>query len=113
VNERPPGTAWLFDLAVDPTEQTNLAAREPQRVAALRARVSTSLHAPSGRVLWPSLVEMPVNVDKTLAEPDAADDVAWQPVSSGQRNSHRYAAGAATRTSKPLLAAISKAVPAG
>jgi hypothetical protein len=24
---------------------------------------------------WPSRVEMPINVDKTLAEPDAPDDV--------------------------------------
>ena len=36
VNERPPGTTWLFDLANDPTEQTNLADREPERVAALK-----------------------------------------------------------------------------
>jgi uncharacterized sulfatase len=32
VTERP-GTTWLFDLNTDPTEQTNLAEREPQRVA--------------------------------------------------------------------------------
>jgi arylsulfatase A-like enzyme len=73
VNERPPGTTWLFDLARDPTEQTNLADREPERVAALR-RALAAHDAEQVEPAWPSLVEMPVNVDKTLLEPDAPDD---------------------------------------
>ncbi len=73
VNERPPGSAWLFDLENDPTEQTNLASREPERVAALR-RLLDAHDAEQAPPAWPSLVEMPVNVDKTLAEPDAPDD---------------------------------------
>jgi uncharacterized sulfatase len=73
LNERPPGSTWLFDLRNDPTEQTNLAAREPERVAALR-RALAAHNAEQTESLWPSLMEMPINIDKTLAEADAPDD---------------------------------------
>jgi uncharacterized sulfatase len=73
VNERPPGTTWLFDLRADPTEQTNLAAREPERVAELR-RALAAHNAEMTASAWPSLTESPINVDKTLAEPDAEGD---------------------------------------
>lgn len=73
VNERPPGRVWLFDLNTDPTERNDLAARELERVAALR-RALDAHDAEQAPSLWPSLVENPVNVDKTLAEPDAEDD---------------------------------------
>ena len=73
VNERPPGGVWLFDLESDPTEQTNLADREPERVAALR-RLLAAHNAEQAASAWPSRVEMPVNLDKTLAEPDAPAD---------------------------------------
>jgi uncharacterized sulfatase len=73
VNERPPGSTWLFDLRRDPTEQTNLAAREPERVAAMR-RALAAHNAEQVESAWPSLVEAPVNIDNTLAEPDAPDD---------------------------------------
>jgi uncharacterized sulfatase len=73
VNERPPGTTWLFDLNADPTERTNLAEREPERVAALRRALD--LHdAEQVPSAWPSLLENPTQIDKTLAEPDAPDD---------------------------------------
>lgn len=73
VNERPPGTTWLFDLASDPTERTNLAAREPERVAAMR-RALDAHDAEQAPSLWPSLLEAAVSIDKTLAEPEAPDD---------------------------------------
>ncbi len=73
VNERPPGTTWLFDMRSDPTEQTNLAAREPERVAELR-RALAAHNAEQAESAWPSLTESPINIDKTLAEPDAQDD---------------------------------------
>lgn len=73
VNERPPGGTWLFDLRSDPTEQTNLAEREPERVAAMR-RALDAHDADQAESAWPSLLEAPVNIDKTLAEPDAPDD---------------------------------------
>jgi uncharacterized sulfatase len=72
VNDRIDGD-WLFDLNTDPTEQHNLAEREPERVAALR-RLLAEHNAEQVEPLWPSLAEMPVNIDKTLVEPDAPDD---------------------------------------
>ncbi|MEN8185206.1 MAG: sulfatase-like hydrolase/transferase [Myxococcota bacterium] len=72
VTERP-GTTWLFDLNRDPTEQDNLAEREPERVAALR-RALAAHNAEQSEPAWPSLIEAPVNVDKTILEPDAPDD---------------------------------------
>ncbi|MEN8159650.1 MAG: sulfatase-like hydrolase/transferase, partial [Myxococcota bacterium] len=73
VNERPPGSEWLFHLEQDPGEATNLAAEEPERVAALR-RALAAHDARQVESRWPSLTESPVNVDKTLAEPDTPDD---------------------------------------
>lgn len=73
VSERPEGAAWLFDLSRDPEERTNQAAQEPERVAALR-RLLDAHDAEQAPSLWPSLGEIPVNIDKTLAVPDAPDD---------------------------------------
>jgi uncharacterized sulfatase len=73
VNERPPGGVWLFDLANDPTERNDLADREPERVIALR-RALAAHDSEQVESAWPSQVESPTNVDKTLAEPDAPDD---------------------------------------
>lgn len=69
----PPGATWLFDMTNDPTEQKNLAAAQPQRVAALRKLLyeHDSQQAPP---LWPSALLTPINIDKTLLERDAPDD---------------------------------------
>ena len=68
-----PGTTWLFDLNQDPTEQVNLAEREPERVAELRRQLAAH-NAGQSEPAWPSLIEMPVNIDKTLLDSDAPDD---------------------------------------
>jgi uncharacterized sulfatase len=73
LNERPPGSTWLFDLRTDPTEQNNLAEREPERVAAMR-RALDAHDAEQAESAWPSLTESPIPIDKTLAEPAADDD---------------------------------------
>ena len=72
VTERP-GTTWLFDLNTDPTEQTNLAASEPARVAHLQ-RLLDAHNAEQAEPAWPALIEAPINIDKSLIEPDAPDD---------------------------------------
>jgi uncharacterized sulfatase len=72
LNDRIDGD-WLFDLNTDPTEQKNLADREPERVAALRQLLAEH-NAEQAPPLWPSVAEMPVNIDKTLLEHDAPDD---------------------------------------
>lgn len=72
VSERP-GDTWLFDLENDPTEQTNLAEQEPARVAALQ-RLLDAHNAEQIAPAWPSTMEAPINIDKTLTEADAPDD---------------------------------------
>jgi uncharacterized sulfatase len=64
---------WLFDLRNDPTEQVNLAALEPERVAVLQ-RLLDAHNAEQLPPAWPSSLDAPVNIDKTLAVPDAPDD---------------------------------------
>jgi arylsulfatase A-like enzyme len=67
VSERPKKT-WLFDLSSDPTEQRNLATTRPDKVAelgAILAEHEKQMVPPA----WPSLIEGPIAVDHTLAEP--------------------------------------------
>jgi arylsulfatase A-like enzyme len=59
---------WLYHLAEDPTEQLNLAARRPDKLAELMAlleRQNETLGPPA----WPSLVEGVIPVDRTQASP--------------------------------------------
>ena len=64
---------WLFNLAEDPTEQNNLAATEPQKLAQLQALLDA--HAASARPpLYPAATELSIAIDKTLAEPFAEGD---------------------------------------
>ena len=53
---------WLHNLAVDPTEKTDLAAKEPARVKAMLALLAEQ-DARSVKPLWPSLLQGPVFID--------------------------------------------------
>ena len=73
------GKSWLFDLASDPTEQVNLAETEPEKLAELMGLLEKHQagRAPS---LYPYSMEVPIQIDKTLAdEAEADDEVAWWP----------------------------------
>ena len=72
VTENPPAT-WLFHLDEDATESTNLADVHPERVAAMRELLAEH-NAEQAEPLWPSVIQAPVNIDKTLLEPDEPDD---------------------------------------
>lgn len=62
--------SWLFNLNTDPTEQTNLAASEPEKIAELQALIDA--HWKDARApLYPYTIESPVKIDTTLAEPYA------------------------------------------
>ncbi len=63
-----PDKLWLFNLATDPTEQTNLAAQEPQRVAQLRKLIEDH-NARMPKPLWPGLLEAPIRIDVPLNAP--------------------------------------------
>jgi uncharacterized sulfatase len=70
---------WLYNLATDPTEQNNLAETEPEKLAELKALL---VKHQAGRTpsLYPYSLENPVQIDKTLADEAAEDDVvAWWP----------------------------------
>jgi uncharacterized sulfatase len=72
VSQRP-DKEWLYDLGSDPTEQHNLAAAHPERVAALRAKLEAHA-AEQAPPAWPSIVQVPISIDKTLAEAESPTD---------------------------------------
>ncbi len=74
-----PQKEWLFDLRADPTEQRDLAAAQPEKVSELHALLAAH-NAEQVPPLWESFAEMPIAIDKTLAEPEEPDDeVIWWP----------------------------------
>ncbi|HEX9627680.1 MAG TPA: sulfatase-like hydrolase/transferase [Acidiferrobacterales bacterium] len=78
VAERPKKT-WLFHLDKDPTEREELSAREPAKLAELKALLAAH-NAQMVAPLWPSFLEMPVMVDRTLDQAEQPGDevVYWQ-----------------------------------
>jgi arylsulfatase A-like enzyme len=77
VSERPKKT-WLFDLTADPTERNDLSGARPDKLAELSAILAEheqQMVPPS----WPALIEGPIAVDHTLAEPlqDGDEYVYW------------------------------------
>ena len=59
-----PNKKWLFNLAVDPTEQNNLADTEPEKLRELMALLDA--HRDQGRgPLYPSASEFSISIDKT------------------------------------------------
>lgn len=74
-----PEKVWLYHLAEDPTERVELSRQEPAKVMELR-RLLDAHNAQMKEPMWPSFIEMPVAVDKTLDQPEAPDDefIYWQ-----------------------------------
>ncbi|APW44822.1 sulfatase-like hydrolase/transferase [Rhodoferax saidenbachensis] len=64
VSERPK-KEWLFNLANDPTEKTNLTGEQPQKLAQMKAQMAAH-HATMPPSMWPSFIELPIEIDKTL-----------------------------------------------
>ena len=72
-----PNKEWLFDLRTDPTEKNNLAAAQPQQLAAMRTKMAAH-HANMPPALWPSFIELPIAIDKTLNQKHVpADEYAY------------------------------------
>lgn len=62
-----PAKSWLYNLAEDPSERHNLADSQPKKLAQLTSLLDK--HQASARApLYPFVAELPVAVDKTLAE---------------------------------------------
>ncbi|MEK9808422.1 MAG: sulfatase-like hydrolase/transferase, partial [Halieaceae bacterium] len=74
-----PERTWLFDLALDPTEQVNLADARPDKLAELTALLEAH-HREARPALYPSVVEMAIAVDKDLSQPfEAGDEYIYWP----------------------------------
>jgi arylsulfatase A-like enzyme len=63
-----PNKVWLYNLAIDPTEQKNLATQELERVAMMR-RMIEEQNAGLPKPLWPGLLEAPIRTDVPLNAP--------------------------------------------
>ena len=61
------GKTWLYDLNVDPTEQTNLSESHPDRLDEMKA-VLYELDEQMVEPLWPALVEAPIAIDHTIED---------------------------------------------
>lgn len=71
--------AWLYNLATDPTEQTNLADIETDKREELMALLDAH-QAGAREPLYPYTLESPIMIDKTLAETYApGDDYVYWP----------------------------------
>jgi arylsulfatase A-like enzyme len=68
-----PRKDWLYNLAADPTEQTNLAAKEPERVALLKKELE-AFNATQVKPSWPSIAEAAIAIDKHLRQPTLPSD---------------------------------------
>ena len=68
-----PKKDWLFNLNQDPTEKNNLAATEGRQLARLKGLLERH-HAGLPAPLWPSVIRMPVLIDKTLDQKAAPQD---------------------------------------
>ena len=73
-----PEKVRLYNLAVDPTEQHDVSAQEPQRVAQLRAMIEAQ-NKGMAKPIWPGLIEGPVRIDVPLNAPwkDGQDYIYW------------------------------------
>jgi arylsulfatase A-like enzyme len=68
-----PDKVWLFNLQTDPTEQFEVSAQNPQKLAEL-TRLLDQHNAELPDPMWPSVVEMPVSIDKPLGQSEYPDD---------------------------------------
>lgn len=73
-----PEKARLYNLAADPTEQYDLAATEPARVAAMKAMLEAQ-NKDMAKPIWPGLIEAPVRIDVPTNAPwqDGQDYIYW------------------------------------
>ena len=65
---------WLFNLVQDPTEQVNLAETHPEKAGELKAILADLNRNARAKPKWPSLLEVPKRVDKTIDQPWEEND---------------------------------------
>jgi uncharacterized sulfatase len=73
IHSAKPDKDFLFDLKTDPTEKKNLAATHLDKLAELKALL-TAHHKGMAEPLWPTFIEMPIFIDKTLDQAQSRED---------------------------------------
>ncbi len=68
-----PSQEWLFDLAVDPYERSNIAAANPTLAADLRAQLDAH-YATLPESAWAPYIHAPINVDRDESQPAQPED---------------------------------------
>ncbi len=63
-----PAKSWLYNLKDDPTEKTNLAESDPEKLAEMKALLD-KVDAEQAKPLWPSLQEGALAIDRPLDTP--------------------------------------------
>ncbi|BDA77967.1 sulfatase [Leptospira kobayashii] len=68
-----PNKKWLFNLNSDPTEKNNLIAKHPEKQEELESLL-LNYNKQMIKPLWPSFIEFPVLIDKTLDQKQEEED---------------------------------------
>ena len=73
-----PAKSWLYNLKDDPTEKTNLAETNPEKLAELKALLD-QIDGEQSKPLWPSLQEGALAIDRPLDTPavDGEEYIYW------------------------------------
>lgn len=73
-----PAKSWLYNLKGDPTEKTNLAESNPEKLAELKALLD-QIDGEQSKPLWPSLQEGALAIDRPLDTPavDGEEYIYW------------------------------------
>jgi uncharacterized sulfatase len=73
IHSQKPEKDFLYNLKSDPTEKNNLALTHAAKLAELKS-LMTSHHRGMAEPLWPSFIEMPIFIDKTVDQVQNRDD---------------------------------------
>ena len=68
-----PDKSWLFNLKDDPTEKTNLAGTQAEKLAEMKALLD-KVDGEQAKPLWPSLQEGALAIDRPLDTPEVKDE---------------------------------------
>ena len=73
IHSAKPDKDFLYDLKTDPTEKNNLASTQTEKLKELQALLK-SHHQGMAEPLWPTFIEMPIMIDKTLDQHHTKED---------------------------------------
>jgi arylsulfatase A-like enzyme len=68
-----PAKSWLYNLKDDPTEKTNLAETNAEKLAEMKALLD-QVDGEQAKPLWPSLQEGAIAIDRPLDTPEVKDE---------------------------------------